>query len=440
MSSDTTQISAETAEASAAKRLRSPVYIATIDIAEQVADLQCVRPQEPPYTGAWILVLNSGYPVGCIEIPLRGKVISAVEIMHEVSRQLGQVASPAPSAAVALPKISIVVPTNFGRPEQLARSVQRLVALDYPDYEVIVVDNRRVDGPSADFPGARVVRERVPGISAARNRGIEVATGEVIAFTDDDVVADRGWLRALGSRFASEPDVDAVSGLVVPLELETPAQVLFEQSGMGVDKGFTPLTFARHGRFMVSRREQWTVSERVGSLYATGEFGQGSNMAFRTAFLRERGGFDEALGTGTPTRGGEDLAMLVELLMSGRRLAYEPGAIIHHSHRATMEELERQIHGYGIGFTAMLTAIALRNPWHLVGLASVVPAWLRSLRGESSVKQAGRSGDYPPSLARAELRGMLAGPAAYLHSRWIHRRRQRPDESAGTTHAVAASG
>ena len=421
----TARIPADTLEEGAAwpERLRSPVYVAAVDIAEPIADLECIRLQDPPYTGAWILVLNSGYPVGYVEVPVDGKLISAAEITHEVRRQLGRVARPTPPPPVTtLPRISIVIPTNLARPDQLGRSVQSLVELDYPDYEVIVVDNRRDDGRAVHFPGARIVREPIPGISAARNRGIEAAIGEVIAFTDDDVVADRSWLRALGTRFASEPDVAAVTGLVVPLELETPAQILFEQSGSGLDKGFTPLTFARCGRFTVSRRELWTGLERVGSLYATGEFGLGSNMAFRTAFLRARGGFDEALGTGTPARGGEDLAMLVELLMAGHKLAYEPGAIIHHSHRATMEELEHQIHGYGLGFTAMLTAVALRDPWHVVGLASVVPAWLRSLRDPSSAKQVHRRADYPSSVSHAEFRGMLAGPGAYLRSRWIHRR------------------
>jgi hypothetical protein len=140
-------------------------------------------------------------------------------------------------------------------------------------------------------------------------------------------------------------------------------------------------------------------------------------MAFRTAVLAATGGFDEALGVGTATCGGEDLAMLIELLTAGHRLAYEPAAIIQHAHRATFPELERQIYGYGLGFTAMLTAVTLRNPRHVIGLASVLPGWLRSLRDPSSAKQVNRGDDYPPALARAELRGMRAGPVAYLRAR-----------------------
>jgi GT2 family glycosyltransferase len=402
--------------------MRSPMLVTIIDVADPLSDLDCTRPLEP-YTGAWILVLHSGNAVGSIAIRLDDVVITAAKLKDEIHHQLGDVwARASGDDAVSLARASVVVPSNFARPIQLRRCVERLTELDYPDYEVIVVDNRRGEGPLAEIPGARVVREPRPGISAARNRGIAVATGEFVAFTDDDVLADRCWLRALGERFARQPDISAVTGLVVPLELETSAQVLFEQSGRGLDRGFAPLTFERVGHFRVRREVSGCAGGSVQSLYMTGELGLGSNMAFRSSVLRTAGGFDEALGTGTPTRGGEDLAMFVELLTAGHRLAYEPSAVIQHSHRATFAELERQIHGYGIGFTAMLTAVAMRDPRHVLGLAAVFPAWLRSLSDGSSAKNVHRPNDYPQALARAELRGLLTGPFAYLRSRWVQRR------------------
>jgi hypothetical protein len=133
--------------------------------------------------------------------------------------------------------------------------------------------------------------------------------------------------------------------------------------------------------------------------------------------LQASGGFDEALGPGIATHSGEDLAVLMELLTAGHQLGYEPTAIIEHQHRATMADLDRQIHDYGLGFTAMLTAVTIRDPWHLLGLAAIVPAWLKSLRAETSAKSVNRADDYPPALARAELRGMAAGPLAYLRAR-----------------------
>jgi GT2 family glycosyltransferase len=401
--------------------LTAPVRVAVIDVAGPLADLDCVRAGQPPYTAAWILVCRAGHPLGSIEIPLHDTVITFAEVEGEVRRQLGDGRDRDPKVAheppLTLSRASVVVPTNFARPAELRRCLKTLAELDHPDYEVIVVDNRPADAPLADLEGVRVVRESRPGISAARNRGVAVATGEIIAFTDDDVQVHPGWLSALGRRFARQPHVSAVSGLVVPLELETPAQILFEQSGNGLDRGYAPLTFERAGRFRVRRRDRQDGRDEVRSLYLTGEFGLGSNMAFRTAVLQASGGFDEALGIGTPTRGGEDLAMFVELLTAGHQIGYEPAAITEHQHRATMDELDRQIYGYGLGFTAMLTAVALRDPWHLLGLAAIAPAWVKSLRAESSAKSVNRADDYPPALARAELRGMVAGPIAYLRAR-----------------------
>ena len=317
--------------------------------------------------------------------------------------------------------------------------MERLAALDYPDYDVIVVDNRREASEPLELPGARVVREPRPGISAARNRGLAAAAGEIVAFTDDDVVVNRRWLRALGERFARQPGWRGDRPRRAA-ELETAAQVWFERSGSGPDRGFVALTFERAGRFHMRRRVTGTGAERVDSLYATGELGLGSNMAFRLAAARAVGGFDEALGTGTPSRGGEDLAMLVELLVGGHRLAYEPAAIVHHTHRATAQELEHQIHGYGVGFTAMLTAITLRDPRHLVGLAAVAPRWVLSLHDPVSAKRAVRPRTIPPSSrgpscaacspvrSRTCARG-AGSDAGHLRRRQASRRRSRSASS-----------
>jgi glycosyltransferase involved in cell wall biosynthesis len=108
----------------------------------------------------------------------------------------------------------------------LNRTVESLLALDYPDFEIVVVDNRPGTNhdPIPEFPSngrVRVVLEPSSGASAARNRGIAETTGEFIAFTDDDVLVERNWLRALGVRFALDEDVDAIGGMVRPTGLDT---------------------------------------------------------------------------------------------------------------------------------------------------------------------------------------------------------------------------
>jgi GT2 family glycosyltransferase len=403
-----------------------PIRVAMVDLATPLRDLDCTRAELPPYDSVWILACRDGRPLGSVELALDGPRIEAAALERELRARLGAAierVAPADAAdSPALPRASVVVPTAASRPEQLRRCVARLTALDHPDYEVIVVDNRPAGAPPLQLEGARVVGEPRPGISAARNAGLAAATGEIVAFTDDDVEVDRRWLSALCERFARQPELAAVTGLVVPAELETAAQIFFEESGSGLDRSYAPLTFERAGRFRIRRRCLQDGSERVHSLYQTGELGLGSNMAFRAAAVRAMGGFDVALGTGTPTHGGEDLAMLMELIAAGRPIAYEPSAIVHHTHRATLADLERQIHGYGVGFTAMLTALALRDPRHVAGLASVVPLWVRSLRNPASPKRSRRSEAYPEGLGALELRGMLAGPAAYLKARRIQRR------------------
>ncbi len=401
-----------------------PMRVTSIDIAFPLDDLDCARDSAPPYAGAWILVSRSGLLLGIVEIPLQDAqtIITATELERELRRQLGEAQQrDSPGTAATLPRATVVVPTNLARPAELRRCLERLQMLDYPDYEVIVVDNRPADAEVVDLTGARVIREPRPGASAARNRGFAEATGDIVAFTDDDAEVERGWLRALAERFVQDPGVAAVTGLVVPRELETPAQLWFEQSGRIPNRSAMPVTFERFRGFRVVRRGIEDDSESVRSIYATGELALGGNMAVRATVLRATGGFDEALGPGTPTCAGEDPALILQLLTRGYRLAYEPSAIVRHPHRATLKELERQIHDYGVGFTAMLTSTVLGDPRHLLGLTAAASQWLRSRRNRRSLMHASRDSDYRRVLARAEVLGMLAGPLAYLRSRWMQR-------------------
>ncbi len=420
-----------------------PARVVVIDV-DELSAVACNHPAGGLYSAVWVLAVRCGQPLGMVEIEVSSPMIAAEELRLRLREELGQIWHlhvAKESNDLALPRATVVVPTNVSRPAELLACVARLSELDYPDYEVIVVDNRRTTAQGEDvlqelrgLPRVRVLAQRRPGISAARNRGVAAAAGEIIAFTDDDVEVDRRWLRALGRRFVEEPQADAVTGLVVPKELETPAQIWFEQSGSGLDRAYVRLSFelaARSrpaagalsaARFRVIRRAPQEGQLSTGSLYATGEFGIGSNMAFRRDALRSLGGFDEALGAGTPTCGGEDLAALIELLAAGRCLAYEPGAIVHHVHRRGVAELEQQLGGYGIGFTAMLMALIWRDPRHLGGLIGMIPTALRSTLFHSSAKQSRRGGNYPPRLARVELLGMLTGPLAYARSRRAQRR------------------
>lgn len=423
--------------------LPEPVLVATVDVAGPLVDLHARRADGAAYTSAWLLVTKSGRPLGMIETELGAETLAAAELDALIERELaGVLSTDAPSAppVTKLPSITVVVPTVASREAELLACLQRLTSLEYDAFDILVVDNRRDTGRGDDalatvagMPGVRMIAERRPGISAARNAGLRAAQGDVVAFTDDDVIVDGRWLHVIGERFATDPETVAVSGLVVPLELETPAQVWFERSGSGIDRSYTPLVFesAMRGRpsrslsprrFRVVRRDERTGGESVVSLYATGEFGIGSNMAFRAQTLRDLGGFDRALGAGTATCGGEDLLILLRVLLSGGRLVNDPAILVHHLHRRDLPSLERQIRGYGAGMTATLTALIGADLRHLLGLVAVVPAWLRSMLQPQAGKRANQVHGYPDHLVALELRGMVAGPLAYLRSRRFQRR------------------
>jgi len=335
----------------------------------------------------------------------------------------------APAAAPAMPACeagraavraracpaSVVVATRE-RPAALARCLESLLALSHPTYEVIVVDNAPSTPATRELVtgdrfGGRVtyVCEPRPGLGAAHNRGLDAAAGAIVAFTDDDVTVDPGWLLELAGGFERTERVGCVTGMIVPAALDTPAQLLAERL-WGFNKGFQELTFDRD-----------TDRGDILYPYTAGTFGSGANMAFDTRVLRRLGGFDPATGAGTPARGGDDLAAFFAVVSAGYRLVYRPAAFVRHAHHADYAALERQAYGYGVGLTAFLTKAVVDRPGRLLELARLsrhgVARVLDPRGGREAAGADGARLDRPPGLVRAERRGMLHGPAAYVRSR-----------------------
>jgi GT2 family glycosyltransferase len=351
----------------------------------------------------------------------------------------------APDGAVTPPPTTVVVASRE-RAGQLARALDSLLAQDHPDFRVVVVDNAPVTAATRELVeggyGGRVayVCEPVPGLATAHNRGVE-AVGEdgIVAFTDDDVIADPHWLTALTSPFATDPGLGCVTGLILPARLTTPAQILLESHG-GFAKGFRPRVYdpAR------------PPADEPLFPFTAGSFGSGANMAFRVGALRAVGGFDPATGTGTPARGGDDLYAFVRILAGGHRLRYAPEALVWHHHRETWQDLRNQAYGYGAGLTAYLTAILVRRPALLPALLRKLPAGLARARAitahrpeeEDAPGTPGTHGaqtyPWPRSLSRLERRGMLYGPLGYARAR-IRVRRGR-SRGGGSGSGTAGSG
>lgn len=304
----------------------------------------------------------------------------------------------------APPRISVVVCTRE-RPAQLRVCLSLLAGQHYPNFEVIVVDNapettavRALVASLGESEFRYVVEPRL-GLSRARNTGASIASGDVIAFLDDDEEPDAFWLAALARGFARDDDVGCVTGLILPARLDTEAELLFEQlGGHSMGRAFRPATFAKAGP--------------QSPLYPLPPFGAGGNMAFRRDALSRIGNFDVALGAGTPARGGEDTLALTLVLLAGYRIAYEPAAFVRHHHYRDFAGLARQLNGYGVGLTAFYTALLCRRPWALVPLMKLLPAALRYLKNSAS--PAVTWCDQLPRLAQQRRRGMVMGPAAYL--------------------------
>jgi glycosyltransferase involved in cell wall biosynthesis len=320
-----------------------------------------------------------------------------------------------------VPSVSVVICTR-NRPESVRTTLRSILACDYPAerWEAIVVDNASeadtsVDLLATEFDGpaaVRVLREPEPGLSNARNRGLRGATGEIVVFADDDVDVDRDWLTVLTRPFARDERVGATSGMTLPSSLETPVERWTEGFG---------------GRLRRPETRVFDLDDppRDQPLFpfAVGDLGAGRNMAFRREVLTRLGGFDPALGPGTPAHDGDDIEALLRVLLSGRQVVHDPAAIVWHAHPRRYAELEDRVWGYGIGLTACLTKAVLDHPRLLPELLRKLPRGIAFALSPRSAKNAGRQDDFPPALARRELLGMAYGPLAYARSRVDRRRR-----------------
>jgi GT2 family glycosyltransferase len=320
-----------------------------------------------------------------------------------------------PDRLVATGMVSVIVCTR-NRAAMLTPCLDRLAAVDYPAVEFIVVDNAPSDDSTRQVvdelrgrdPRFRYEHEDRPGLSYARNRGLAAARGTYVAYTDDDVAVDPHWVHGIVKGFRRRPDVRCVTGLVCTAAITNEAEAYFDARTTSWSTRCSPQLF------------DMSPGSRANSLYpySAGIFGTGASFGFVRQSLVDLGGFDEALGAGTATRGGEDLDVFVRVLRAGGAIAYEPSALVWHHHRADADSLSRQMFGYGAGLTAYLTKLMLQ-PATALDVLSRVPAGL--VRIGKIRRSTGRRLDAPVTGARRmlgrEFAGYLAGPMLYAKSR-----------------------
>ncbi|NJM62548.1 MAG: glycosyltransferase [Oscillatoriales cyanobacterium RU_3_3] len=297
-----------------------------------------------------------------------------------------------------LPPISVVICTR-DRTDLLEGALAAILAVDYPNREIIVVDNAPSTTSTAELVARlpiRYVKEERPGLDWARNRGIAEASHEIIAFTDDDVRPDGGWLRGIAAGFAN-PQIMAVSGLVAPAELETEAQIQYEFGYGGMLQYLH--SFVVDGSKLPVKNLLWASA-----------YGVGANMAFRRQVFAEVGNFDPALDVGTPTRGAGDIEMFHRILAKGYSTFYEPRAFVWHVHRRSGEALSKQLRDNGRGFGAyLLTCDRNRTVPRLEIIKFALSEWLNGW----IIKRLRYPGWFPRKLILSELLGGLQSPFAY---------------------------
>jgi cellulose synthase/poly-beta-1,6-N-acetylglucosamine synthase-like glycosyltransferase len=204
--------------------------------------------------------------------------------------------------------VSVVIPV-YNDPEGLGECLHALSAQTYREFEAIVVDNGSKDWDDAmvaSFPFVRVVREPRPGSYNARNTGVQVSRGGLLAFTDADCRPRPGWLAGAVSYLQSNPEVDAIGG---GIEL------------VGASGASAAVCFERVFAF----RQQRYVSDYGFAFTA--------NMITRRSVFERVGPFDGSVKSG----GDRDWGQRLQLL--GGRLEFVEGAIVEHPARATLRAL-----------------------------------------------------------------------------------------------------
>lgn len=216
------------------------------------------------------------------------------------------------------PKVSVVVASYNGE-RTLKACLDSLQQLNYPDYEVILVDDGSTDATpriALSYPTLRYFRhEKNLGLSMARNTGIAAATGDIIAFTDSDCRPDEDWLYHLvGALMNSEFAGMGGPNLLPPDDSLVAAAVMVSPGGPA--------------HVMLTDRQ----AEHI----------PGCNMAFYKWALAEVGGFDPIF-----RQAGDDVDICWRLQQAGYKIGFSPAAFVWHYRRSTVGAYLKQQRGYG---------------------------------------------------------------------------------------------
>ncbi|MBI3966549.1 MAG: glycosyltransferase [Chloroflexi bacterium] len=388
-----------------------PTKVIRVDLSQPVAEPVDLS----GYDGAFVIAFLDGRPLGSFTLPAPGREISAADLQRELVARLGPeirarrvsdyVYDKLPAHHSALPTATVAICTR-DRHDDLVNALASLAA--EPALEVLVVDNNsRTDDTRrvALAAGVRYVREPVPGLNLARNRALTEARGDVVVYLDDDATVEAGRLDAMLRHFA-DPEVAVVLGPVMPFELETRAQELFEQYRSTSD---------------VARIERGCYDFRSRDPLRAGGLGVGANFAVRRGLVDAIGPFHPNLGGGTETRAGDEIHLFYKVFRAGYRVVVEPNALVYHRHRTEESALKRQVFNYNAGTFALFTLLLCEHG-ELRALREFV-GWLRRYYLPVLARTVAGTWDLPGLYGYREILGALYGPIAYVRGRRVPERR-----------------
>lgn len=248
------------------------------------------------------------------------------------------------------------------RADSLARALRSIAASEYREYDVLIVDQSRSSETYAaicdlrarlpEFPQLTYIRSVTTGSSAAHNIAVRYATGDIIAFTDDDCEVAPQWLGQFVSYFDTHPHVAQISGAVLA-------------GSHDLMQGFIPTYYVDEERQVASPWLKWR------------EGGIGANMAFRLDALRSVGLFDEMLGTGAPLHSCLDGDMTYRMLRAGYTIASVPSICVTHHGFRTWEEGRTLMRRCSIGVAAAYTKYVRLGD--MAVLPTLIFEWIRCI-------------------------------------------------------------
>lgn len=262
--------------------------------------------------------------------------------MHDISHDTG----------AQLPNFISIIVGTYNRAAKLSQCIDSLLAMSVPDsvgWELICVDNNSTDNTKQVIEKF-ATRSAIPihyvfkksqGISHARNAGLKLARGDIIAVTDDDCIADPNWLKIVWEEFRSDPALSMLGGRI---EL--------------YNKGDLPVSIR-------TIRERVAVTpERVFGIV------NGCNLAFHKRTISKIGLYDTALGPGTSIPAAEDWDFIWRVLKAGFKIGYSPDALVYHDHgRRTELELEKITKAYVVGRSAFYLKHSLHGDRQIMRMA-----------------------------------------------------------------------